>query len=59
MRPFRHAYLNWFWGSYTPVYLGVAQAAFDELRRVVGARQPEGYASRSPTTPTCAATSPR
>ena len=44
MRPFRHAYLNWFWGSYTPVYLGVAQAAFDELRRVVGARLPEGYA---------------
>jgi alkylation response protein AidB-like acyl-CoA dehydrogenase len=43
-RPFRHAYLNWFWGSYTPVYLGVAQAAFDELRRVVHARQPEGYA---------------
>ena len=31
-------------GSYTPVYLGVAQAAFDELRRVVHARQPEGYA---------------
>ena len=44
MRPFRHAYLNWFWGSYTPVYLGVAQAAFDELRRVVGDRRPEGYA---------------
>jgi alkylation response protein AidB-like acyl-CoA dehydrogenase len=44
MRPFRHAHLNWFWGSYTPVYLGVAQAAFDELRRVVDARQPEGYA---------------
>jgi alkylation response protein AidB-like acyl-CoA dehydrogenase len=44
MRPFRHAYLNWFWGSYTPVYLGVAQAAFDELRRVVHGRQPEGYA---------------
>jgi alkylation response protein AidB-like acyl-CoA dehydrogenase len=43
-RPFRQAYLNWFWGSYTPVYLGVAQAAFDELRRVVHARQPEGYA---------------
>jgi alkylation response protein AidB-like acyl-CoA dehydrogenase len=43
-RPFRHAYLNWFWGSYTPVYLGVAQAAFDELRTVVHARQPEGYA---------------
>ncbi|TMJ57548.1 MAG: acyl-CoA dehydrogenase [Alphaproteobacteria bacterium] len=44
MRPFRHANLNWFWGSYTPVYLGVAQAAFDELRRVVHARRPEGYA---------------
>jgi alkylation response protein AidB-like acyl-CoA dehydrogenase len=44
MRPFRHAYLNWFWGSYTPVYLGVAQAAFDELRRVVHERRPEGYA---------------
>ena len=44
MRAFRHAYLNWFWGSYTPVYLGVAQAAFDDLRRIVGARRPEGYA---------------
>ena len=44
IRPFRHAYLNWFWGSYTPVYLGIAQAAFDEIRRVVHARQPEGYA---------------
>jgi alkylation response protein AidB-like acyl-CoA dehydrogenase len=43
-RPFRHAYLNWFWGSYTPIYLGVAQAAFDELRKVVQTRQPEGYA---------------
>ena len=40
---FRHDHLNWFWGSYTPVYLGVAQAAFDELRRVVHARRPEGY----------------
>jgi len=44
MRSFRQSYLNWFWGSYTPVYLGVAQAAFDELRRVVHTRQPEGYA---------------
>jgi alkylation response protein AidB-like acyl-CoA dehydrogenase len=43
MRRFRHDNLNWFWGSYTPVYLGVAQAAFDELRRVVHGRQPEGY----------------
>jgi alkylation response protein AidB-like acyl-CoA dehydrogenase len=44
MRRFRHFYLNWFWGSYTPVYLGVAQAAYDELRRVMHARRPEGYA---------------
>jgi alkylation response protein AidB-like acyl-CoA dehydrogenase len=41
---FRQTNLHWFWGSYTPVYLGVAQAAYDELRRVVGARRPEGYA---------------
>jgi alkylation response protein AidB-like acyl-CoA dehydrogenase len=27
MRSFRHAYLNWFWGSYTAVYLGIAAAA--------------------------------
>jgi alkylation response protein AidB-like acyl-CoA dehydrogenase len=43
IRPFRQAHLNWFWGSYTAVYLGVAAAAYDELRRVVKARQPEGY----------------
>lgn len=44
MRRFRHDHLNWFWGSYTPVYLGVAQAAFDELRKVIHTRRPEGYA---------------
>ena len=44
IRPFRLAHLNWFWGSYTAVYLGVAQAAYDEVRRVVAARQPAGYA---------------
>ena len=44
IRPFRQAYFNWFWGSYTAVYLGVAVAAYDELRRVVQARRPEGYA---------------
>jgi alkylation response protein AidB-like acyl-CoA dehydrogenase len=43
-RPFRLAYLNWFWGSYTAVYLGLAVAAYDEIRRVVTARQPPGYA---------------
>ena len=42
--PFRLAYLNWFWGSYTAVYLGLAVAAYDEIRRVVTARQPQGYA---------------
>ena len=43
IRPFRQAYFNWFWGSYTAVYLGLAVAAYDELRRVVQARRPEGY----------------
>jgi alkylation response protein AidB-like acyl-CoA dehydrogenase len=43
-RPFRLAYLNWFWGSYTAVYLGLAVAAYDEIRRVVKQRQPAGYA---------------
>ncbi|TMJ52414.1 MAG: acyl-CoA dehydrogenase [Alphaproteobacteria bacterium] len=43
MRSFRHTYLNWFWGSYTAVYLGLAAAAYDELRRVVHGGQPEGY----------------
>jgi alkylation response protein AidB-like acyl-CoA dehydrogenase len=44
MRPFRMAYLNWFWGSYTAVYLGLAAAAYDEIRRVVTERKPQGYA---------------
>src|SRR6185437_1737239 len=44
MRRFRSAGLNWFWGSYTSVYLGLAGAAYDELRKVVAGRQPEGYA---------------
>ena len=43
MRRFRHAGLNWFWGSYTAVYLGVAGAAYDELRAVVAKRRPAGY----------------
>jgi alkylation response protein AidB-like acyl-CoA dehydrogenase len=43
-RMFRHDYLNWFWGSYTAVYLGVAVAAYNELRRVMHARTPQGYA---------------
>ncbi len=43
MRPFREAHSNWLWGSYTAVYLGVAQAAYDEIRRVVQDRRPPGY----------------
>ncbi|WP_428483676.1 acyl-CoA dehydrogenase family protein [Rhodopila sp.] len=44
IRPFRLNNLNWFWGSYTSVYLGVAAAAYDAVRRVVTERQPAGYA---------------
>ncbi|HTZ35647.1 MAG TPA: acyl-CoA dehydrogenase family protein [Stellaceae bacterium] len=44
MTRLRQASLHWLWGSYTPVYLGVAQAAYDELRRVAASRRPEGYA---------------
>ena len=44
IRGFRYSYLNWFWGSYTAVYLGVAVGAYRELIRVVQGRRPEGYA---------------
>jgi alkylation response protein AidB-like acyl-CoA dehydrogenase len=44
IRAFRNNGLNWFWGSYSAVYLGLAGAAYDELRNVVTKRQPEGYA---------------
>ena len=44
IRPFRNTGANWFWGSYTAVYLGLAGAAYDELRKVVSDRRPEGYA---------------
>ena len=44
VRAFRHDYLNWFWGSYTAVYLGVAAAAYDALRKLMHERQPTGYA---------------
>ncbi|MGE0416255.1 MAG: acyl-CoA dehydrogenase family protein [Acetobacteraceae bacterium] len=43
LRPFRLSYFNWFWGSYTAVYLGVAVAAYNEIRRVMHERQPAGY----------------
>jgi len=44
IRPFRQAHINWFWGSYTAVYLGVAAAAYREAVTVVKTRQPSGYA---------------
>jgi alkylation response protein AidB-like acyl-CoA dehydrogenase len=44
IRPFRTDHANWFWGSYTAVYLGLAQAAYDEAIRVLSTRQPQGYA---------------
>ena len=44
IRPFRLAHANWFWGSYTAVYLGVAAAAYGEVLKVLHARQPPGYA---------------
>ncbi|MGD0429729.1 MAG: acyl-CoA dehydrogenase family protein [Acetobacteraceae bacterium] len=44
IRPFRTTGASWFWGSYTAVYLGLAGAAYDELRKVVTERRPEGYA---------------
>jgi alkylation response protein AidB-like acyl-CoA dehydrogenase len=44
IRPFRLAHLNWFWGSYTAVYLGVAAAAYREVVALMKTRQPAGYA---------------
>jgi alkylation response protein AidB-like acyl-CoA dehydrogenase len=44
IRPFRQAHMNWFWGSYTAVYLGVAAAAYGEAMNVVKARRPQDYA---------------
>ena len=44
IRGFRRATSSWSWGSYTAVYLGVAGAAYDELVRIVRARQVPGYA---------------
>ena len=54
IRPFRTAHLNWFWASYTPVYLGIAIAAYDEIRRVLKHRQPQGPDVRRHITTTSA-----
>jgi alkylation response protein AidB-like acyl-CoA dehydrogenase len=44
IRTFRRQTSSWAWGSYTAVYLGVAGAIYEELVRVVRARQVPGYA---------------
>jgi len=43
LRKFRLSYFNWFWGSYTAVYLGVAVAAYNEIRRLMHDRKAAGY----------------
>jgi alkylation response protein AidB-like acyl-CoA dehydrogenase len=42
--PFRRRGANWFWGSYTAVYLGIAVAAYEAIVEVVRGRTPPGYA---------------
>ena len=42
--PFRRAGANWFWGSYTAVYLGIAVAAYRAIIDVVRQRTPPGFA---------------
>jgi len=41
--PFRRDGANWFWGSYTPVYLGVGVAAYHAIIDVVHGRTPPGF----------------
>ena len=43
IQPFRDDQAHWFWASYTPVYLGVAVAAYEEIVKVLEGRQPPGY----------------
>jgi alkylation response protein AidB-like acyl-CoA dehydrogenase len=42
--PFRRDGANWFWASYTGVYLGIAVAAYRAIVEVVKARTPPGFA---------------
>jgi alkylation response protein AidB-like acyl-CoA dehydrogenase len=42
--PFRRDGANWFWASYTAVYLGVAVAAYRAIVEMVKARTPPGFA---------------
>jgi alkylation response protein AidB-like acyl-CoA dehydrogenase len=41
--PFRRGGANWFWGSYTAVYLGIAVAAYRAIVDVVRERTPPGF----------------
>src|SRR5262247_2856948 len=41
--PFRRDGANWFWGSYTPVYLGVGVAAYRVIVETVKGRTPPGF----------------
>src|SRR5262245_10472071 len=41
--PFRRAGANWFWASYTPVYLGIGVAAYKAIVETVKARTPPGF----------------
>jgi alkylation response protein AidB-like acyl-CoA dehydrogenase len=41
--PFRRAGANWFWASYTPVYLGIAVAAYRAIIETVQGRTPPGF----------------
>ncbi len=41
--PFRRDGANWFWGSYTGVYLGIAVAAYRAITEVVKGRTPPGF----------------
>jgi alkylation response protein AidB-like acyl-CoA dehydrogenase len=41
--PFRRDGANWFWGSYTAVYLGLAVAAYKAIAENVHARTPPGF----------------
>jgi alkylation response protein AidB-like acyl-CoA dehydrogenase len=42
--PFRRDGANWFWGSYTAVYLGIAVAAYNAIVGTVRERTPPGFA---------------
>ena len=42
-RTMRLEFASWFWASYTPVYLGVGIAAYNEVLKVLKERQPLGY----------------